>query len=78
MSDFAVMIAVNKGERPSRPGLAECHGFLLSDALWSLIHSCWAEEPSSRPHMRDIVKFFDALREPPAPIIHANITARDR
>ncbi|KAJ7100527.1 kinase-like domain-containing protein [Mycena epipterygia] len=59
--DFMVYLAVQKGERPSRPP----HDFYptrgLNDDIWHMIQICWASEPSERPHAGDVVEKLRSL-----------------
>jgi len=55
-TDPAVMIKVRNKERPPRP--AEATKFGLTDDLWDLIRSAWAQEPESRPPVERIVGFL--------------------
>jgi hypothetical protein len=49
-SQYAVMFAVSKGDRPPRPNESNC---LLghADGMWSLIQDCWHQDPGARPEM---------------------------
>ncbi|EIN07578.1 kinase-like protein [Punctularia strigosozonata HHB-11173 SS5] len=42
-SDYAVLIKVQRGERPSRPAVE------LVDNVWALMKACWCDDPSARP-----------------------------
>ncbi|KAF9469363.1 kinase-like domain-containing protein [Collybia nuda] len=50
--DFAVMLKVVRGERPSRPHNAPG----LMDEIWSLMEGCWHHDPQHRPTASEIVK----------------------
>lgn len=50
------MIKIRKKERPPRP--AEATKFGLTDDLWDLIQSAWAQEPDHRPPVEAIVGFL--------------------
>jgi hypothetical protein len=52
-SQYAVMFAVSKGDRPLRPKNPGC---LLgpTDDVWSLIQDCWKQEPGTRPETRSV------------------------
>jgi hypothetical protein len=54
-SEYAVMIAVGKGDRPVRPKNPDC---LLepTDDIWMLIQDCWQQEPDARPNMISVYK----------------------
>lgn len=45
------------GERPPRPTNWEILG--LSEDVWMLIEQCWDRDPSIRPHIADILVFFE-------------------
>jgi hypothetical protein len=65
-SGFAVMRKVTSGERPARPKHADADCLALpSDATWSLIESCWAEDRASRPCIGEVVR---SLVPPPPPL----------
>lgn len=44
------MCKIIKGERPQRPAEAT-----VTDDLWELIQSAWAQEPQSRPPVEAII-----------------------
>ena len=44
------------GERPTRPAVATKLG--LTDDLWHLIRSSWAQDPQRRPTVDTIVDFL--------------------
>ena len=46
------------GQRPSRPPNREILG--LSEDVWILAEKCWDENPNFRPHVADILFFFEA------------------
>jgi hypothetical protein len=50
LNEMGAAMKIVNGDRPSRPTTS-----LSSDALWSLITSCWAHDPKARPSMRIIV-----------------------
>jgi hypothetical protein len=58
---YQVMVAVTKGQRPSRPSHdhSMIHGL---DNLWTLIEACWATHPANRLTASQIV---DAIRSWP-------------
>ncbi|KAF9784796.1 kinase-like domain-containing protein [Thelephora terrestris] len=47
LGTYAVVIAVQKGERPKRPPNARSLGF--SDVLWGLTVRCWSKSSTARP-----------------------------
>ena len=55
--DVHVMWLVSRGERPRR--LDEPP---LSEWAWKLIQSCWIQEASKRPEMKDVVERMTAAR----------------
>lgn len=50
------MLKVMKGERPTRPAAATKLG--LTDGLWHLIRSSWAQDPQRRPAVDAIIDFL--------------------
>jgi len=54
--DSAVMLRVIQGERPARPEEAIELG--LTDDLWELIRSAWAQDAEHRPPVEKIVDFL--------------------
>ncbi|KAK7031183.1 hypothetical protein VNI00_013599 [Paramarasmius palmivorus] len=54
--DPAIVLAVLRGERPSKP-----ENDRIPDDLWSLVSSCWESDPNLRPTAEDILQ-----RLPPA------------
>ena len=55
---FLVPGLVLAGRRPSRPADREILG--LSDDLWALVEKCWAEDPTVRPKIANILPFLEA------------------
>jgi len=55
-ADPAVMFKLTKGERPPRPAQAAKLG--LTDGLWELIQSAWAEDAQQRPPVEKIIDFL--------------------
>ena len=45
------------GERPLRP--TDCDILGMSEDVWALTEKCWHKDPSIRPHVADILAFFD-------------------
>jgi len=43
-------LAIMQGDRPPRPAHPLC-----SDKLWKIIQRCWAQEPSSRPEVSEVL-----------------------
>ena len=54
LGQYAVVIAVQNGERPRRPFNAESLGF--SSRLWRLVVRCWDKSPSVRPTVKDLLR----------------------
>ena len=52
LSPFAAVVAVQKGEHPTRPPHGESLGF--SDRLWELSLQCWDKSPSARPTAQEL------------------------
>jgi hypothetical protein len=50
------MMAVIHGERPACPPAQECGRTGLTDEIWSLIESCWDQQPDRRPKASDVVE----------------------
>ncbi|KAK7037383.1 hypothetical protein VNI00_011133 [Paramarasmius palmivorus] len=48
-TDGAVILAVMRGERPSRPL------DIISDDVWFLMNKCWAIDPSARPTAEELL-----------------------
>src|ERR1700691_4049229 len=55
-SDYRIMAAVRDGTRPPRPSDNICHIRGLDDEIWTIIESCWIQEPSYRQNARQIVE----------------------
>ena len=53
--DFRVIGAVTQGNRPLRPLDDRCRVRGLNDEIWSIIETCWAQEPDQRPSADQIV-----------------------
>ena len=51
--DLPCILAVLRGERPSKPSHAESLGF--SATLWGLVQLCWSETASARPTARQLL-----------------------
>lgn len=48
-----------KGQRPSRPDLPD--GGSMSSPLWDLVQSCWDQDRSERPAMKQTAKLLAVL-----------------
>jgi len=64
-NDYQVVIAIQGGNRPSRPfhDLSRTRG--LDDGIWNLIETCWTAESSGRPIAAQIVEQLLALPNQP-------------
>ncbi|KAL0961021.1 hypothetical protein HGRIS_006013 [Hohenbuehelia grisea] len=51
-SHIPVVLDVIRGKRPRRPTLAEAPQ--MTDDLWELVTSCWAQDPESRPLISEV------------------------
>lgn len=52
-----VYFKIVDGNRPLRPSEKQCPGNAApSDTLWTLVESCWKQQPPKRPKMDDVVK----------------------
>ena len=56
LGPYAVVIAVQKGKRPSKPDNADSLGF--SNTLWWWTRLCWSESPSARPTAQQLFRYF--------------------
>lgn len=75
VSDIQCVLAVSRGERPSKPSHAESLGF--SATLWGLVQSCWSGTASARPtaqQLLDCLSLASPTWTPPAvyPIVVAD------
>ena len=55
-TNWTVLQAVLKGDRPSRPGHPSC-----TDGLWALIQRCWDEDPHLRPEILEVSQIFSSV-----------------
>jgi hypothetical protein len=51
-----LLLLVHGGIRPKRPANAE-----FTDDMWSLIESCWRQDPNERPMIQDVVERLERL-----------------
>ncbi|KAI5990177.1 kinase-like domain-containing protein [Pisolithus albus] len=58
-----VLVRLITGKLPRRPDAESTH-FRMTDTWWEICTSCWGNDPSSRPVMRDIVKTVKAALYP--------------
>lgn len=59
--EIEVLYSVLEGKRPDRPlhTLSKTRG--LSDEVWSIIETCWSQEPAKRPTAKQVVLQLQAL-----------------
>ena len=55
-SDWVVVQAVCRGDRPSRPAHRSC-----TDSLWALIQRCWHQDPPLRPEILEVSQIFSSV-----------------
>ena len=55
-TNWTVVQAVLRGDRPSRPEHPSC-----TDGLWSLIQRCWDEDPGLRPEIPEVSQTFSSV-----------------
>jgi len=60
-NDAAVLLAVIKGQRPTRSPAEKCIDRGLSDEMWNLMENCWNENPIKRPTAKQIVECVSSL-----------------
>ncbi|KAH7927211.1 kinase-like protein, partial [Leucogyrophana mollusca] len=63
LRDGAVIKAVGKGKRPDRPTG-------ISDWMWTLVESCWCQEPTERPLPSNVVRQLGAFTADRARRVH--------
>ena len=56
LGPFAVVVAVQKGERPQRPPKPKSLG--LSNTLWELVRRCWDQSPEARPTAQQLLLYL--------------------
>lgn len=54
--DFAVVLAVVRGQRPSREGDAEANGEEVPYGLWQLMQRWWSSDAAQRPSAEYILQ----------------------
>ena len=59
--DIQVILGVMRGRRPTRPMLELCETRGISDELWDLIQTCWAQNPMERPTAEQIMERLRVL-----------------
>jgi hypothetical protein len=64
-SDIRVILSVMQGKRPTPPShdLSKIRG--LSDAVWKLIETCWAQDSKTRPTAQSIAVQLNSLPNRP-------------
>ena len=55
-TNWTVVQAVLKGDRPSRPEHPSC-----TDNLWALTQRCWDEDPLLRPEILEVSQAFSSV-----------------
>ena len=55
-SDWVIVQAVCRGDRPSRPAHRSC-----TDRLWALIKRCWHQDPQLRPEILEVSQTFASI-----------------
>ncbi|KAG6906988.1 hypothetical protein DXG01_011064 [Tephrocybe rancida] len=61
LDEYPVMLAVIKGQRPTRPAQCKnwktpCVDLGLDDKMWALIERCWEADAAHRPSMRVVLQ----------------------
>lgn len=54
LKNEAVVYRVSRGVRPEMPRNAQAVG--LTDDVWTLLESCWQQDPQKRPSMEEVVR----------------------
>jgi serine/threonine protein kinase len=57
-NDYAIIIPVTAGKRPTRPAEDVCESTGLDQEMWDLINFCWEHEPAKRLTASGIVKIL--------------------
>ncbi|TCD66170.1 hypothetical protein EIP91_001724 [Steccherinum ochraceum] len=65
LSDSQVSRRYVKGARPHRPSTPD--GIGMSESLWALTTSCWAQMPSDRPSAREVIAMLKIAQAPSPP-----------
>jgi hypothetical protein len=60
--DTVVQFKIIRGDSPSRPSTERCHGYAITDELWSLVARCLTRNPHRRPSMASILSEISQLR----------------
>ena len=55
-TNWTVVQAVFRGDRPSRPEHHSC-----TDGLWALIQRCWDHDPQLRPEIAEVSQIFSSV-----------------
>lgn len=72
-SEYAIIVQVLGGHRPTKPSANECRGTPPAEHQWALIKRCWAHNPTDRPTMTNVTVHFETplLSENRAPKLNA-------
>ncbi|KAG8946778.1 hypothetical protein FRC04_011434 [Tulasnella sp. 424] len=65
----AIVLAITNGERPSIEDVDEGMAPTYWRDVWSIACSCWAQNPSDRPTMKEVIHRLEALGDVSTPII---------
>jgi hypothetical protein len=57
----AAVLKIINAQRPSRPTDGDICGTLVSDALWAMVESCWAQDAFIRPTAAAVVSQLAAM-----------------
>ena len=72
--EVAVIWRMIQGERPERPQGPK--GALFTDDVWGVLECCWAQQPSERPSIVDVLQYFEEASRswtPPPPQMEADV-----
>lgn len=60
-SDITVVQSVIDGKRPIRPSDERSRKRGLTDTVWELVETCWAQDPAGRPTAKQVVSQLQRL-----------------
>lgn len=60
-NDMAIILALDKGERPSRDEVSRPD---FTDEMWQLVQRCWAQDPTERPSMEEVYQSLCEMDTP--------------